>query len=420
MKSFIDVPQDSDFPLQNLPYGVFSTCDNPSPRIGVAVGNLILDISLISHFFDGPLLKNNQHVFKQPTLNAFMALGFNAWHEARTTLQSLLNDENPKLKNDSTLREKCFVNQNTAKMHLPASIGDYTDFYSSIEHATNVGTMFRGKENALMPNWRHLPVGYHGRASSVVVSGTPIKRPNGQTKPKDDEPPAFGPCKLMDFELEMAFFTGPGNELGTPIPVSEAHKHIFGMVLMNDWSARDIQKWEYVPLGPFLGKNLGTSISPWVVPMEALMPFVVDNYKQEPKPFPYLHHDDKFNFDIKLQVAIKPEGASSPTVVCKSNFRNMYWTMKQQLAHHTITGCNIRPGDLLASGTISGPTEDSYGSMLELSWKGTKTVDVGNGETRKFLKDGDEVIVSGHCQGDGFRVGFGVCSGKLLPALSIG
>ncbi|KAB7496487.1 Fumarylacetoacetase [Armadillidium nasatum] len=419
MKSFIEVSPDSDFPVQNLPYGVFSTCDNPSQRIGVAIGNLILDLSVISHLFNGPLLKSKQNVFKQSRLNDFLGLGFKVWHEARSTIQNLLSADTPTLRDDGELRKRCFVPQSSATMHLPVDIGDYTDFYSSLNHATNVGIMFRGKDNALMPNWKHIPVGYHGRASSVVVSGTAIRRPNGQTRPKDDEPPVFGPCKLMDFELEMAFLTGPGNELGNPIPISKAHEHIFGMVLMNDWSARDIQKWEYVPLGPFLGKNLGTSISPWVVTMEALMPFAVDNYVQDPQPFPYLQHDDKYSFDINLQVAIKPNDSSNATVVCRSNFRHMYWTMKQQLAHHTITGCNIRPGDLLASGTISGPKEDSYGSLLELSWKGTKSVELGDGKVRKFLQDGDEVIISGFCQGNGLKIGFGSCSGKLLPALPI-
>ncbi|RXG73574.1 Fumarylacetoacetase [Armadillidium vulgare] len=408
----------------------------PSQRIGVAIGNLILDLSVISHLFNGPLLKSKQNVFKQSRLNDFLGLGFKVWHEARSTIQNLLSADTPTLRDDGELRKsRCFVPQSSATMHLPVDIGDYTDFYSSLDHATNVGIMFRGKDNALMPNWKHIPVGYHGRASSVVVSGTAIRRPNGQTRPKDDEPPVFGPCKLMDFELEMAFLTGPGNELGNPIPISKAHEHIFGMVLMNDWSARDIQKWEYVPLGPFLGKNLGTSISPWVVTMEALMPFAVDNYVQDPQPFPYLQHDDKYSFDINLQVAIKQtfyeinnvtniilisaNDSSNATVVCRSNFRHMYWTMKQHLAHHTITGCNIRPGDLLASGTISGPKEDSYGSLLELSWKGTKSVELGDGKARKFLQDGDEVIISGFCQGNGLKIGFGSCSGKLLPALPI-
>lgn len=306
-------------------------------------------------------------------------------------------------------------------MHLPATIGDYTDFYSSIDHATNVGTMFRGKENALMPNWKHLPVGYHGRASTVVVSGTPIHRPLGQTKPVDTEPPKFGPCRLMDFELEMAFFVGgPSNQLGTPVQVDQAGERIFGMVVMNDWSARDIQKWEYVPLGPFLAKNMGTSISPWVVTMEALQPFLVPNTPQDPTPFPYLQHQDPYTFNIELEVAIQPEGEAESSVVSRSNFRHMYWTMKQQLAHHTVTGCIMKPGDLLASGTISGPEPGQYGSMLELSWRGSKTVPLtqGGGE-RKFLKDGDNVVMTGLCKGDGFVVGFGSVEGVVLPAREI-
>ncbi|XP_042883991.1 fumarylacetoacetase-like [Penaeus japonicus] len=416
MKSFVEVPSDSHFPIQNLPYGVFSTADNETHRIGVAIGDLILDLSVISHLFCGPALASHQHVFKEPTLNAFMGLGLAAWKEARSTLQSLLSEENPCLRDDSALRAKALVPQSGSQMHLPATIGDYTDFYSSIDHATNVGIMMRGKENALMPNWKYLPVGYHGRASSVVISGTPIRRPNGQTKPKDDEPPTFGPCRLMDFELEMAFFVGPGNRMGDPIKIQDAQDHIFGMVLMNDWSARDIQKWEYVPLGPFLAKNLGTSISPWVVTMQALEPFLVDNYSQDPEPFPYLKHNDKFTYDIKLEVGIRPEGDTHLGTVCRSNFRYMYWTMKQQLAHHTITGCNVRPGDLMASGTISGSSEESYGSMLELSWRGSKTVDLGNGVTRKFIQDGDEVVITGYCQGDSYKVGFGSCTGKVLPA----
>uniref|UniRef100_A0A6A7FMQ7 Fumarylacetoacetase n=2 Tax=Hirondellea gigas TaxID=1518452 RepID=A0A6A7FMQ7_9CRUS len=418
MTSFIDIKAESDFSLQNLPYGVFSTCDNPRHRIGVAIGDLILDLSVVASLFDGPHLRDHQGVFKESTLNSFMSLGRASWDEVRQRLQVLLGSNDATLRDDSDLRAKALVEQSKATMHLPATIGDYTDFYSSIHHATNVGTMFRGKENALMPNWRHLPVGYHGRASSVVVSGTPLHRPVGQTRPDDTKPPVFGPCKLLDFELEMAFFTGPPNKLGQPITMENAEDHMFGMVLMNDWSARDIQKWEYVPLGPFLAKNFGTSISPWVVPMAALKPFMVDNFVQEPAVLPYLYHDDKYNIDINLEVAIKPETSAKATTVCRSNFRYMYWTVKQQLVHHTVTGCNTRPGDLLASGTISGPTEDSFGSMLELSWRGSKTVDLGEGVTRKFIQDGDEVIVSGYCQGEGYRVGFGTCTGKILPAIT--
>merc|ERR1712117_741977 len=330
---------------------------------------------------------------------------------------SLLSRDNATIRDDPGLRAAALVPQSAATMHLPATIGDYTDFYSSLDHATNVGIMFRGKENALMPNWKYLPVGYHGRASSVVVSGTPIRRPLGQTKPVDTEPPKFGHCRLMDFELEMAFFIGGlAKDLGNPIKIDEADEHIFGMVVMNDWSARDIQKWEYVPLGPFGAKNLGTSISPWVVTMEALKPFAVNNYEQDPKPFPYLQHSDKYTFDIDLEVAITPGDRADSTVVSKSNFKYMYWTMKQQLVHHTVTGCNMRPGDLLASGTISGPEPSSFGSMLEISWRGSKPVQMNGGGERKFLQDGDNVVMTGVCRGPGYNVGFGAVEGVVLPA----
>lgn len=415
--SFIPVPQDSDFPIQNLPYGIFSTKDNAKPRPGVAIGDEILDLSVIKHLFSGPIMSKHQHVFEKSVLNDFMELGPNAWHETRATLQKILSNEDTTLKNNPKLLSASLVPQSSATMHLPAKIGDYTDFYSSLEHATNVGTMFRGKDNALMPNWKYLPVGYHGRSSSIVVSGTPIKRPNGQTRPDDSQPPVFGPCKLMDFELEMAFFIGTPSKLGQPIPIHEAENHIFGMVIMNDWSARDIQKWEYVPLGPFLAKNLGTTISPWIVPLEALKPFLCPNVHQDPEPFDYLKQTKPFNFDINLEVAIKPEGQPKCMTVCRSNFKYMYWTMQQQLAHHTVTGCNVNPGDLMGSGTISGQTPDSYGSMLELSWKGTKPLSLPNGETRNYIKDGDEVIMSGHCKGNGYKIGFGTCTGKILPAI---
>uniref|UniRef100_A0A2K5D4R8 Fumarylacetoacetase n=1 Tax=Aotus nancymaae TaxID=37293 RepID=A0A2K5D4R8_AOTNA len=400
--SFIPVAEDSDFPIHNLPYGVFSTRGDPRPRIGVAIGEQILDLSVIKHLFTGPVLSKHQDVFSEPTLNSFMGLGQAAWKEARVFLQNLLSVSQARLRDDTELRKRAFVSQASATMHLPAAIGDYTDFYSSRQHATNVGVMFRGKENALMPNWLHLPVGYHGRASSVVVSGTPIRRPMGQMQPDDSKPPVYGACKLLDMELEMAFFVGPGNRLGEPIPISKAHEHIFGMVLMNDWSARDIQKWEYVPLGPFLGKSFGTTISPWVVPMDALMPFAVPNPEQS---------------SWILLLFPTGEGMSQAATICKSNLKYMYWTMLQQLTHHSVNGCNLRPGDLLASGTISGPEPESFGSMLELSWRGTKPIELGNGQTRKFLLDGDEVIITGHCQGDGYRVGFGQCAGKVLPAL---
>jgi len=418
--SWVPVTADSHFPLQNLPYGVFSTATEPGPRIGVAIGSHVLDLSKISHLFTGPLLAHHQDVFRATTLNGLMGLTKAHWAEARATITSLLSAGNPTIKDDDNLKNLAIVSQDQVKMHLPASIGDYTDFYSSLDHATNVGIMFRGKENALMPNWKYLPVGYHGRASSVVVSGTPIRRPLGQTKPVDTEPPKFGPCRLMDFELEMAFFIGgPSKDLGTPIKIDEADEHIFGMVVMNDWSARDIQKWEYVPLGPFGAKNLGTSISPWVVTMEALKPFAVPNYVQDPAPFPYLQHADPYTFDVNLEVSIKPAASSTPSVVSQSNFKYMYWTMKQQLAHHTVTGCNMKPGDLLASGTISGPEPSSFGSMLELSWRGSKPVPLSDGGERKFLQDGDTVIMTGVCKGQGYNVGFGSVEGLVLPAVQL-
>ncbi|XP_041796685.1 fumarylacetoacetase [Chelmon rostratus] len=415
--SFIKVDATSDFSFHNLPYGIFSTPDNTKHRIGVAIGDQILDLSVIKSLFRGPVISSHQDVFDQPTLNAFMALGYDAWREARRTLQVLLSANESTLRDDISLRSRAFVHQSAATMHLPADIGDYTDFYSSRDHASNVGTMFRGKENALMPNWLRLPVGYHGRASSVVVSGTPLHRPSGQMRPDQTKPPVFGPSKQMDIELEMAFFVGAGTRLGEPIPIKKAHEHIFGMVLMNDWSARDIQAWEYVPLGPFLGKNFGTTISPWVVPMEALLPFAEPNPVQDPEPLPYLQHHDAYTFNINLFVSLKGQGMSEAATICKSNFKHMYWTMKQQLAHHTVNGCNVRPGDLLASGTISGPDPESFGSMLELSWRGSKSIDLGGGETRTFLKDRDEVTITGYCQGDGYRVGFGPCMGTILPAL---
>ncbi|XP_055707762.1 fumarylacetoacetase [Phlebotomus papatasi] len=412
-ETFIEIPQDSDFTYENLPYGVFSRTGQNNTRIGVAIGEQILDLFAVAHLYDVPY----QNALRASNLNPLMGLGYDAWASVRARTIQLLA-RNSELDNNGSLKNEALVSQSSVQMHLPATIGDYTDFYSSIHHATNVGVMFRGRENALMPNWKHLPVGYHGRASSVVVSGTPIRRPLGQTLPVDGADPAFGPCRLLDFELEMAFFIGgPETQLGERVDINESRKRIFGFVLMNDWSARDIQKWEYVPLGPFTAKNLGTTISPWVVTVAALEPFVVDNFPQDPKPFPYLQHNENFNFDIKLEVDIKPKGAVRGTTVCRSNYRHLYWTALQQVAHHTVTGCNLRPGDLMASGTISGDTADSFGSLLELCWKGTKTIPLSGGETRKFLQDGDEVIIRGHCEnGDRKRIGFGSCSGVVLPA----
>lgn len=410
MRSFVDIPAGSDFPLENLPYGVFVPAGSDRPRPGTAIGDWVVDLSVLE---EAGLLETD--VFGGSTLNAFMASGRTVWKQVRARLQDLLSAENAELRDDDGLRSRAFHHRAHVRMTLPAAIGDYTDFYSSREHATNVGSMFRDPDNALLPNWLHLPVGYHGRASSVVVSGTDVRRPMGQTKP-DDGPPVFGPCRLLDFELELGFFTGPGNALGEPIPVSEAADHIFGFVLVNDWSARDIQKWEYVPLGPFLAKNFATSISPWIVTMDALEPFRCAGPAQDPEPLPYLRSQGPNAFDIHLSVGIQPDGASSEDVVCRSNFRYMYWNVCQQLAHHTVTGCNIRPGDLLASGTISGPDKGSYGSMLELSWRGQNPLPMSDGTQRKFLLDGDTVVMRGHCEKDGLRVGFGDVSGRVLPA----
>ncbi len=407
--SFIPVAPESHFPIQNLPYGIFSTADT-APRAGVAIGDFVLDLAVLEA--NGLL---NTNYFDQATLNAFMAAGRLEWTAVRQTIQQLLDANNPTLRDNADLRTRALIPMAEVSMHLPAAIGDYTDFYSSKEHATNVGTMFRGKENALMPNWLHLPVAYHGRASSIIISGTDIHRPKGQTIPGDATTPQFGPSRLMDFELEMGFFVGPGNELGEPIPVEKAHEHIFGFVLVNDWSARDIQKWEYQPLGPFLAKNLATSISPWVVTLDALEPFRCPSPKQDPTPLPYLQSQGDWAYDINLEVHLQSEQMETPMTICHSNFRYLYWNICQQLTHHAVTGCNMRPGDMLASGTISGPTEDSYGSMLELTWRGTKPIALPSGETRKFLQDGDRLSMTGWSQGDGYRLGFGEVTSKLLP-----
>ena len=418
MPSFIDVAADSHFPIQNLPYGVFQPDPGSPPRVGVAIGDQVVDLLALEEagYFDEIPELQAARPFGRATLNTFMGLGQSVWQATRARLQHLLDADTPDLRDNAGLRTAVFYPQADVQMQMPVAIGDYTDFYSSREHATNVGTMFRGKESALKPNWLHLPVGYHGRASSVVTSGQPVRRPCGQTRPDDDAPPQYGPSRLLDFELEMGFFVGPGNRLGEPVPVEEAEEHIFGLVLVNDWSARDIQKWEYVPLGPFLGKSFATTISPWVVTLEALEPFRTAGPPPEKELLPYLQEDGPSAFDIHLEVGIQAEGMDAPHTVCRSNFKRLYWSMAQQLAHHTVNGCNLRTGDLLASGTISGPTEDSYGSLLELTWRGTKSIQMPDGTTRTFLQDGDQVVLTGYAQGDGYRVGFGQARAKVLPA----
>lgn len=413
MKSFIEVNPESDFPIQNLPYGIFSTKTNPSPRAGTRIGDWVVDLAVL----DSEKLFDKQYgFFNAPTLNQFMSAGREAWREIRQRLIGLLGGDNSPLKNDA-LMSRVFVPAAEIQMHLPVAIGDYTDFYASREHATNVGVMFRGRENALMPNWLHLPVGYHGRASSVILSGQDIRRPRGQVLFANESSPQFVPTRSLDFELEMGFFIGTGNQLGESISVDKAHEHIFGMALLNDWSARDIQAWEYQPLGPFLAKNFATSISPWVVTMDALEPFRVDGPNQEPPPLPYLQVDSASGYDIRLEVTLQSANMDAPQIISRSNMKYLYWSIIQQLTHHTVTGCNMRTGDLCGTGTISGPTEDGYGSMLELTWRGEKPITLSNGETRKFLQDGDTVVMKGYCQGNGFRVGFGEVRARILPAL---
>ncbi|MBO6793993.1 MAG: fumarylacetoacetase [Balneolaceae bacterium] len=408
MNTWLTISPDSDFSIHNLPFGIFSK-NGGSKHVGVAIGDYVIDLGAAQELgaFDGLNVTND--VLENDFLNDFIALGKPTTNAVRLRLQEHLCDDSSPLKDSDAL-----IPMNDVQMHLPVKVGDYTDFYSSIEHATNVGKMFRDPENALLPNWKHLPVGYHGRASSIVVSGVDIHRPKGQTKPPEGDP-VYGPSQRMDFELEMAFIVGKPTELGDQITTENAMDHIFGMVLFNDWSARDIQKWEYVPLGPFLGKSFASSISPWVVTMEALEPFKVAGPEQDPPVLDYLKTDGALNFDLNLTVEIEPDG-SEPTVVSNSNFKYMYWNMAQQLAHHTVNGCNVNIGDMMASGTISGKSPDSYGSMLELSWAGKNPVNLNDGSERKFLNDGDTVTMKGHCEKDGTRVGFGEVRSKLLPA----
>lgn len=416
-KTWLEVTKNSDFPIQNIPFGVFLTRDDII-TIGTRIGDFAIDLGALHQlgYFEGIPLTDD--IFLQDTLNDFISDGKKTWRAVRNRIGEIFDLTNTKLQNNEDHKKAVLFSMDEVEMKLPVQIGDYTDFYSSKEHATNVGTMFRDPENALLPNWLHIPVGYHGRSSTIIPSGTPIRRPLGQTLPKGADKPVFGPSRLVDFELEMAFITTDANVLGEPIPIKEAEDYIFGMVLFNDWSARDIQKWEYVPLGPFLAKNFASSISPWIVTMDALEPFRVDSPKQDPKPFPYLQHSGKNSFDIHLEVAIQPENDEA-TAITKSNFKYMYWTMAQQLAHHTINGCIVNSGDMMGSGTISGPTPDSYGSMLELSWQGTKPVPLKNGQTRKFIEDKDTVILTGYCEKNGIHIGFGEVSTKLLPALQL-
>jgi len=415
LKSWVEVPAGSDFPIQNIPFGIFKT-EYLSPVAGVAIGDHVLDLVYLHEngFLDGLGLPVG--IFNQRYLNDFIGLGKKKTREVRERISELLQHDYDELKSNVAAREIALIPMSEVEMQLPIRIPNYTDFYSSEEHATNVGTMFRDPKNALLPNWKHLPVGYHGRTSSIVVSGTDIHRPKGQIKPLDSEIPLFCPSQKVDFELEMAFITCTDTKLGSSISTKDAEDHIFGFVLFNDWSARDIQNWEYVPLGPFLGKNFGSTISPWIVTLDALQPFRVKGPDQFPQVLPYLVVNGEKNFDISLEVLIKPE-QSDETTVSRSNFKYMYWNVSQQLAHHTVNGCNVQVGDLYASGTISGPSPGSFGSMLELTWNGQRPMHLADGSERKFINDRDTVVLRGHAEKDGVRIGFGECNGKILPAL---
>ena len=412
MNTWIDIPKDSDFSIYNLPFGIFSS-KNVSKRIGVAVGNKVIDLLACNDLNIFEDLNIDNSIFENDFLNDFINLGKNKTNKVREIIQLQLTDDNSVLKKNNGL----IISMNNIEMHLPVKIGDYTDFYSSIEHASNIGSMFRDPKNPLLPNWKYLPVGYHGRASSIVVSEVDVYRPKGQIKPIDSDSPIFSASKRVDFELEMGFIIGKNSSLGQSVSTNQAEEYIFGKVLFNDWSARDIQKWEYVPLGPFLGKSFASSISPWVVTIEALDPFKVKGPAQKPEVLEYLKYEGLKNYDINLSVSIIPEKSEIESVICRSNFKYMYWNMSQQIAHHTINGCNLNIGDIMASGTISGKSNDSYGSMLELSWGGKKTILLEDGLSRTFVEDYDSIIMRGYCERDNIRVGFGEVKTKLLPSI---
>lgn len=409
LNPWLSIPAASDFSIYNLPFGIFSTQDT-QPRVGIAIGEQIVDLAALANVGGFKGMDIDTSVFSAGTLNPFISLGKAKTNGVRLAVQEMLCNENSMLKATA----EALVNQSDTVMHLPVAIGDYTDFYASIDHATNVGKMFRDPANALLPNWRHIPVGYHGRASSIVLSGTNLKRPKGQTIPPNADQPVFGPSARVDFELEMGLVIGKENGLGNAVSTKEASEYIFGFVMFNDWSARDIQKWEYVPLGPFLAKNFGSNISPWIVTTEALEPFKVAGPVQEPAVLPYLEIEGDTNYDVNLNVFIEtPDGTEN--LVSQSNFKYMYWSATQMVAHHTVNGCNLRVGDMMASGTISGPEPHEFGSMLELAWAGSKPIKMKDGSERRFINDNDTVIMRGYAEKDGKRVGFGEVACKILP-----
>jgi fumarylacetoacetase len=415
LRSFIDVAPTSDFPIQNLPYGVFSTMAYPAPRVGVAIGDYVLDLAVLEN---GGLIDLSPAfgIFAQGSINAFMALGPQVWSKTRARISELLRHDNPQLRDNKELRSRALVPMADVRLHLPITVAGYTDFYSSKEHATNIGVMFRGKDNALQPNWLHMPIGYNGRASTVVASGTKVRRPRGQLKPPNADAPSFGACKRLDFELEMGVVVGQPSAMGEMIDETRAEEMIFGFVLLNDWSARDIQQWEYVPLGPFQAKAFATSISPWVVTREALEPFRLQGPAQNPTPLPYLRQIRSNNYDLELDVALRASAMKQAQNICRTNFKYMYWSSVQQLMHHASSGCAMSVGDLLGSGTISGPEKYQRGSLIEISWNGAEPIELGRDIKRSFLEDGDSLTIRGWCQGDGYRVGFGELEGTIGPA----
>ena len=408
LKSWVEIPVNSDFSIQNIPFGIAQ--HNNSVFVATRIGDTVINlfkVANLGHF------NIDETVFNSCRLNDFMRLGKQVTRDVRNEISDIFVDSNDVAKNNTELKE-ALINVSEVEMLLPIAIGDYTDFYSSEQHAFNVGCLFRDPNNALLPNWKHIPVGYHGRSSSILPSGVNFHRPKGQRKAPTDDVPTFGQSNLLDFELETAFFTYEGKPIGDSITTKEADDFIFGVALLNDWSARDIQGWEYVPLGPFLGKNFASHISCWIVTLDALEPFRVSGPVQDPKVLPYLEYSGDKHLNINLEVAIQPENLEE-TIVSKSNFKYMYWNMNQQLAHHSVNGCNIRVGDCMGSGTISGPSESEYGSMLEISWKGTKTVAMTDGSERKFIQDNDTVIMRGYGEKDGVRIGFGEVAAKVLP-----
>ena len=429
LESFLDSANaaDADFPIQNLPFGVFrpagASPEGDGDRVGVAIGDHIVDVHRLKDLdlLDGDAAEAAR-ACAGPFLNPLMAMGPRYWSALRLALSRLLRRGSA----EQARVEEALVVMGEVELVLPVDIGDYTDFYCSIYHATNVGSMFR-PDNPLMPNYKHLPVGYHGRASSVVASGTPVRRPQGQTKADDADAPTFGPSRLLDYELEVGFLVGAGNELGEPIALADAEAQLFGFCLVNDWSARDLQKWEYQPLGPFLAKSFVTTISPWIVTNEALAPFRVAAFERaadDPQPLPHLAHEGNerhggvdLQLEVLLATAAMRERGEAPHRLTRGNFRDMYWTAAQMLTHHASAGCNLRPGDLMASGTVSGTAKDSRGCLLELTWRGSEPVELPDGEVRRFLQDGDEVVLRGYCEAQGARrIGFGECRGVVLPS----